>query len=168
MKKARILAAISEILYLIPVILGIVLAISLHKSANQSATGNEEFGEALGIALGAAIAAVLLVVVFIYLFVAVLLLIVKTVQLFVPRSFLSIICIVFDCITFIIHAALTVVAITDFDGVGSIIIFAALTAISVAAFVLNLLTRRAIEDGEIDYFIEKLYNKASKSTSDED
>lgn len=167
MKKARILTAITEILYLIPVVLGIVLASSLWKSANQTTTGNEEFGESLGIALGAAISAVLLVVVLIYLFIAVLPLIVKTVQLFVPKSFLSIICMVFDCITFLIHAALTVVAITDIDGVGSIIAFAALTAVSVAAFVLNLLTRRAIEDGEIDDFLEDLFNKCSEDTPDE-
>ena len=84
----------------------------------------------------------------------------KTVQIIAPRMFLSNLCIVFDCITFVIHAALTVFAVLKDSGTTAIAIFGGFTAISIAAFVLNIITKKVIDDEEMDDFFDDIYDNA--------
>ena len=163
MKKSRILAIITDVLYLIPVVLAFIFSNSLKATANAGASGNEKLGEAIGIALTSAIAMVLYIVVLFYLVIVAMPALSKTVQIFVPRRFLSNICIVFDCITFVIHALLTVTAILNNNGTESIIIFGGFTLISIAAFVLNIITKKAIDDDEMDEFFDELYSQSESN-----
>ena len=159
MKKSRILAMITEILYLVPVVLAVIFMKSL-KAATETAQASTDLGESIGMALTTAISLLLYVIVLLYLVIAAMPLLGKTVQIIAPRMFLSNLCIVFDCITFVIHAALTVFAVLKGSGTTAIAIFGGFTAISIAAFVLNIITKKVIDDEEMDDFFDDIYDNA--------
>ena len=146
MKKSRILCLVNEAIYLLNLIFAAALALWLSSDINEakSQTAGSTGTESIGIALGAAIAAVLLVLLLIYIAYSLIPLIFKTIEIFVPKRPLSIICSVFDAITFLAMAIMAISLITGDAEIGAVLIFSALTLLYAASFTVNIISCGAI------------------------
>ena len=144
MKRYKLFSIITEGIYLLNLIAAVIFSICLNAEINEAKMQNTEGTESIGIALGAAILAVLLIFALIYTVYSLLPLLFKAVGIFVPKIAFPIICMVFDTVSFIAATILFISVIVGEGTVGGLVIFLIPSLLFTAAFVLNLLTCKAI------------------------
>ena len=149
-KRSKLLSIVTEGIYLLNVIAAVIFSICLNAEINEAKMQNTEGTESIGIALGVAILAVLLIFALIYVVYSLLPLLFKTVGIFVPKIAFPIICMVFDTVSFIAATILFISVIVGEGTVGGLIIFLIPSLLFAAAFVLNLLTCKAIGKENIE------------------
>jgi hypothetical protein len=155
MKKSKLLGLITEVLYLLNLIASIVLAVYLKLEIDEAKMQTSEGTEAIGTALGAAILAVLLIFTLIYVIYSFLPLLFKTLQLMFSKKGFCVACMVFDTISFLGAATVFVSLVMGEGTLGGLVIFLIPASLFAAAFVLNLLTYKAIGTEEGEEFSEE-------------
>ena len=155
MKKSKLFGLITEVIYLLNLTAAIVFAIYLKLELSDVKMQDAEGNGSIGIAIGAAILALILILTLIYTVYSLLPLLFKSLQLMIPKKGFSVTCIVFDVISFL-GASVAFVSIVVGEGtLGGLIIFLIPALLFAAAFVLNLLTYKAIDSEEANGISEE-------------